>query len=192
MAKSLERIKARELRKQGVSVREIAKILHVSKSTASLWVRDIILSLEQLEKLRQQNIKGGEKGRILGALKQKQDRLERIQKGIKKGKRIFFHKFTTRELLIAGTALYWAEGTKGKNFTVTNSDPLLIAFMVGWFKETFKISPKTFKARLNIYPQQSEIAIKKFWSDLTSIPIKNFGKTFVKPVSKGYKKNICL
>jgi len=31
--------------------------------------------------------------------------------------------------------------------------------------------------------------IKNFWSELTGIPFQNFGKSFVKPVSKGYKKN---
>ncbi|MDI6733884.1 MAG: hypothetical protein QMD50_00090 [Patescibacteria group bacterium] len=45
------------------------------------------------------------------------------------------------------------------------------------------------KARLNIYPQQNREEIKRFWSDLTGIPIKNFGKSYVKPFSKGYKKN---
>lgn len=71
MAKFRERIRARKLRTQGLSVKNIATQLKVSKSTASLWVRDIILSLEQLEKLQQRRIKAGEKGRLLGAFKQK-------------------------------------------------------------------------------------------------------------------------
>ncbi|OGN13067.1 MAG: hypothetical protein A3C71_00445 [Candidatus Yanofskybacteria bacterium RIFCSPHIGHO2_02_FULL_43_15c] len=36
---------------------------------------------------------------------------------------------------------------------------------------------------------QKERRDKKFWSELTGIPFQNFGKSFVKPVSSGYKKN---
>ena len=31
--------------------------------------------------------------------------------------------------------------------------------------------------------------IKKFWSDITGIPLDRFGKSFIKPSNKGYKKN---
>ena len=186
MAKSLERIKARELRKQGISVRIIAKVLHVSKSTASLWVRDIILSLAQLEKLRQQNIKGGEKGRILGALKQKRDRLERIQKGIRKGKRIFFHKFTSRELLIAGTALYWAEGTKkSREVTFCNSDNKLINFMIHWLLRYFHIKRERIRCAVGINEihREREEYVKNYWSKVTHIPLSQFTKTSFKKVT---------
>lgn len=43
--------------------------------------------------------------------------------------------------------------------------------------------------RLNIYPQQNELKIKKFWSEPTGIPLTNFGKSYIKPISTGYKKN---
>lgn len=184
MAKSLERIRARELREQGVSVREIANTLHVSKSTASLWVRDIILTLEQLEKLRQQNIKGGEKGRLLGALKQKNDRLKRIQKGVEKGKTIF-PRLTSRELLIAGIALYWAEGTKKKReVTFCNSDPKLIKFMITWLRKCFNIPIERLKCYvgINAIHKHREELVKKYWSEISGIPFTQFTKTSFKKV----------
>ena len=52
MAKFKERIQARKLRKDGKSVKEIAQSLNVSKGTVSLWVRDIILSVKQLERIK--------------------------------------------------------------------------------------------------------------------------------------------
>lgn len=88
-----------------------------------------------------------------------------------------------------GASLYWAEGSKGKMCNITNSDPRLVLFMVRWIEKIFKIPAENLKARLNIYPQQNELKIKKFWSDLISIPVKNFGKSYIKPISKGYKKN---
>jgi transcriptional regulator with XRE-family HTH domain len=41
------------------------------------------------------------------------------------------------------------------------------------------------KPRLNIYSQQDENDIKNFWSDLTGIPMTNFGKTYIKPANRG-------
>ncbi len=61
--------------------------------------------------------------------------------------------------------------------------------MVSWFKLFFGAEPSQMKAGLNIYPQQDEKEIKKFWSEITGIPINNFCKSFVKPPNKGYKKN---
>lgn len=184
MAKSKERLKARELRGKGISVRDISKIVCVSKSTVSLWVRDIILSVEQLENLRQQHILGGAKGRLLGALKQKNDRLKRIQNGIEKGVTTL-PTLTDKELLIAGVSLYWAEGTKKKREVVfCNSDPKLVKFMISWLQKCFNLSID----RLSCYVGINEIhiereqGVKKYWSDLTQIPLSQFTKTSFKRV----------
>ena len=61
--------------------------------------------------------------------------------------------------------------------------------MVKWFEKIFDVSPNKLRVWLNIYPQQNELEIKGFWSQLTGIPIENFGKSFVKPLNKNYKKN---
>ena len=92
-------------------------------------------------------------------------------------------------LRLFGAALYWAEGSKGKRFEITNSDPYLILFMAKWLKRVFGIDGINLKARLNIYPQQNEREIKRFWSALTGIPAASFGKSYIKPLSKNYKKN---
>lgn len=88
-----------------------------------------------------------------------------------------------------GAALYWAEGDKKNHFAIANSDPFLIKFFVCWLKDILNVKPKNIKAHLNIYSQQNEGKIKRFWSELTGIPLKNFGKTFIKPLNKNFKKN---
>ncbi len=90
---------------------------------------------------------------------------------------------------LIGAALYWAEGSKTRLFQLTNSDPVMILFWVKWLNKILNIQAKILKARLNIYPQQNESNIKTFWSDLTGIPLVNFGKSYIKPLSKNYKKN---
>lgn len=184
MAKSKERLMARSLRKQGVSVKTIAKRIGVAKSSASLWVRDIILTVEQLENLKQQNIKGGEKGRLIGALKQKNDRLNRIQEGQRQG-HIIFSELNERELLLAGCALYWAEGTK-KNRIVSfcNSDPKLIEFMITWLRICFHIPIEELRCYIGVNEIHShrDNIMKEYWSKKTGIPITQFLKTSFKKV----------
>lgn len=184
MAKSIERLRARELRKAGVSVKSIAKQLRVAKSTASLWVRDIILSIEQLEQLRLQRIKGGERGRFLGTLKQKNDRLRRIKIGEEKGNKLV-GEVNKRELLLIGAALYWAEGTKKKReVAFCNSDPYLINVMIQWLQTCFNITKDRFYCTVGINEihRHREVLVKEFWSDMTGISMSQFRKTSFKKV----------
>jgi len=179
------KIKAISLRKQGLSYGEIARRLGIPKSTLSLWLKMIPLTDQQRTKLytRQVGILN------LGAQSQKHRRerevaliIERAQADI--GKPISFDTYR-----LFGAALYWAEGSKGRMFQMTNSDPNLILFWVRWLKKIYKIPANKLKARLNIYPQQNESHIKSFWSELLGIPLQNFGKSYIKPLSTNYKTN---
>jgi transposase len=54
--KTREQEEAQRLRREeGLSVREIQRRLNVAKSSVSLWVRDVPLTAEQLERLRRSN-----------------------------------------------------------------------------------------------------------------------------------------
>ncbi len=174
-----------ELRKRGLSYGEIKKKLHVSKSTLSYWLKDIRLTEEQRKRFYTANV-------LLlsrGAQSQKERRLREIAEIIKNAKKEVSSSISLESYRLFGAALYWAEGNKKNSLGITNSDPYLILFMVKWFEKIFDVPPNTLKAWLNIYPQQNELEIKKFWSQLTGIPLENIGKTFVKPLSKNYKKN---
>jgi len=184
VAKPRERIKARELRRQGVSVKEIAKRLDVAKSTASLWVRDIVLTKEQLEKLYKRMLKGAEMGRALGALKQKQDRLKRIESSKKKGCKLL-SKLSERQFFIAGLALYWAEGSKKqRRISFCNSDPEMIKFLILWLEKCFHISVERLSCYVGINQihEKRKNKVKTYWSDKTGIPIAQFTKTSFKKV----------
>jgi len=85
MAKSLLRLEARKLRKRGISVSKIASYLGISKNSASRWTRDIILSVEQLEKLRKSMLIGAELGRVKSAMIQKKRRLMRFENSRREG-----------------------------------------------------------------------------------------------------------
>lgn len=125
----------------------------------------------------------------MGAKSQKERRSAEVEAILKKSKEEIVGNISEETLKFIGIALYWAEGSKGKGLRITNSDPYLILFMVSWFEKIFGIKPNSLKAWLNIYQQQDNEKIKKFWSDLTGIPIGNFGKSYIKPLNKNYKKN---
>jgi len=179
------KLRAIKLRKKGLSYGEIKKHIPVSKSTLSLWLKSVPLTDGQKNRLYTKNILFLARG----PQSQRERRAREIMGILNGAKREIHIPLSLETYKLLGAFLYWAEGDKTVGFKITNSDPSLILFMVRWLKKIFEIPPSELKAWLNIYTQQNEEEIKGFWSQLTGIPIDNFGKSFVKPNSKNYKKN---
>ncbi len=179
------KVKAIKLRKTGLSYGDISKKLNVSKSTLSYWLKDIALTKEQQNKLYTKQILILSKG----PQSQKERRKREIEKILKEAENEILLPISLETFRLFGAALYWAEGSKTNGLKITNSDPCLVLFIVRWIEKIFNIPPKELKAWLNIYPQQNNSEIKQFWSELTGIPLEKFGKSFIKPLSKNYKKN---
>lgn len=177
--------KAIDLRGGGLSYGEIKKVLGVSKSSLSLWLKSIPLKSEYKKRLYTKQIRS----LSLGAKSQKERRAVEVKKIIEQAEDQIKFPLSEETLRMFGVALYWGEGSKRKMLEITNSDPYLILFFIHWLNKIFGIRSINLKARLNIHQEQSEIEIKKFWSELTGIPLKNFGKTYIKPISGGYKSN---
>lgn len=177
--------KAVVLRKQGLSYGEIIKQVHVAKSSLSLWLKGIPLSDKDRKRLYTKNVhlmaRGGQS--------QKERRKREVEAILATAAQEIDFPLSDETFRLMGAALYWAEGSKTGMFVFTNSDPHLILFMVRWIGKMFHIPARQLRGRLNIYQQQNDDEIKRFWSDLTGIPVTNFGKTFVKPMSTGFKKN---
>lgn len=182
---SILKEEAARLRRNGLSYGEIRKKINVSKSTLSLWLKSIPLKPEYRKRLYTKQIQVLSRG----TQSQKERRKREVGEIITHAKKEIVTPLSDQAFKLFGAALYWGEGTKGNLFQVTNSDPRLILFMVNWIEKVLHVKRTEMKARLNIYPQQNESEVKRFWSDLTGIPTKNFGKSYVKPLSKGYKKN---
>jgi hypothetical protein len=177
--------KVRILRKQGLSYREILQKVPVAKSSVSIWCRDIKLTTKQQNRLMNKWRAFVGRGPKATAKRRKKE----IQ-CIKRSAKTEIQRLTPYTFKIGGAILYWAEGSKNGSVVISNSDPRLIKFMVDWFEKIHKISPKKLKARLNIHKNQNDIKIKKYWSRITRIPLKNFGKSYIKPEGTGHRKNI--
>lgn len=179
MAKSVERLFARELRRGGASIREIAAILQVSKDTASRWCADIQLSPEQVALLIQRDRVGGAVGRAKAAEHKKAERLARFQSLAHVG-HCSVNSLSDRELYLVGIALYWAEGSKGRGrVRLCNSDPKLVLLYIAWLTRSFHIRRNDLTCRLSINAahQYRQVEIENFWVKQLRIPLCQFTKT---------------
>jgi transcriptional regulator with XRE-family HTH domain len=117
--KSIERDEARRLRAQeGLAIRVIAERLGVSKSSVSTWTRDIELTEEQHERLREAN-----------PIYNRQSRGQQSRRATARAARLAAQEDGRAQagqrdpLHIQGCMLFWAEGSRRRNSVVfTNSD----------------------------------------------------------------------
>jgi predicted transcriptional regulator len=173
------KLKAQKLRKRGLSVKEIEKRLKVSRSSVSLWVRDIKLTKKQLEKLYLNKKTGQLKGSIIAAMNKIKTREDITERLIKEGEKEV-GKISQRDKFITGVALYFAEGEKsGEHVSFSNSDPRAVKFMVDWFRKFCKIPEEKFRCSLYIHNNLSESEAKEFWSKLTKISLSQFRKSYI-------------
>lgn len=173
------KLKARILRKKGLSIGEIQKRLKVSRSSVSIWVRDIRLTKKQLEKLYLNKKTGNLKGSIIAAMNKIKTREELTKRLMKEGEKEI-GRLSKRDKFITGIAMYFAEGDKTDgDVGFSNSDPWAIKFMVDWFREICKIPSNKLKASLYLHDNLDEMKAKQFWFQLTNIPLDQFTKTYI-------------
>lgn len=191
MAKFKEKIRARELRHQGESIKEIAKKLKVSKGSVSIWCRNIELTPKQIEKLQKRMLICNYQGSIKGAMVQRERRLEEISKLQTEGSKLV-EQFSRRDFLLTGAGLYLGDGTKQKMTRITNSNPEIVKFVINWFKVVWGISRARFTLQvlINEIHKHRVSQVEKYWSKITGIPLRQFGKTtLIKAKNKKVYKN---
>ena len=96
-----------------------------------------------------------------------------------------------KELLIAGIMLYWAEGWKKNSGCIafSNSNPKMIQLFLKFLREICGIYENRLRVVLHLYENQKELELKKFWSKITRIPLKQFNKSHIHKGKSGtYKK----
>lgn len=175
MTKSLLKLRAQKLRRNGLSLKDIGQRLSVAKSSVSIWCRDIPLSQDQIKNLLKLKEKIMMRGRLKGALSQKTKKLRAIQEA--EAEAIKIKRLTRKEFFIAGIALYLAEGSKKMGrVQFVNSDPKVINFMLKWFKKFYNITPVDIKCTIliNQIHQLRDGQIKKFWQKYLKIKSEQF------------------
>ena len=186
MKKELQ-LKAIELRKQGYSVKELHKKLGVSKSSISLWVSTVPLSVKAKKRLMQNYTNG-------------QIASQKTIKEKTRQKNIVAQNFANTILpkseldkniqALLCSMIYLCEGNKSvrAGVTFTNSDPNLIASFVYLLRNSFDLNEKKFRVLMHLHSYHDEKTQKEFWSKITNIPKTQFHKSYLKPSNGRYKK----
>jgi hypothetical protein len=187
ISKDKERIKARHLRHKGFSLNQIVSTLKVSKSSASVWVRDVKMTSAQTKFLRHKaHLKEVITKRVTTRLKNENARRRIIMDNHK----VAISKPINLETLkILGTCLYWAEGgksQKNRSFSFWNSDPKMVQVMLAFLRNVCKIPEENFRAHINLHIHLDARAAERYWSAVSRIPVSQFYKT-TKVVSRASK-----
>ena len=179
---------ARKLRTEGKSLQEISTRCGIAKSTASLWVRDVILSEKALRILQKRFEYGKEK---LKVIKLQNKLLE--QKTLSKNAKNLLNKINidtnTRKLICS--IFFWTEGGKYTNSVVNfiNSDPSMISTFLALLRKSFPIDESKFRALIHIHDYHNKRRLMTFWSELTNIDLKQFNKCYLKPHTRIRKRD---
>jgi transcriptional regulator with XRE-family HTH domain len=172
---------ARELRATGLNYKEIAAALGVSKSSVSLWVRDIPrperLSYEECCK------RSAEGARLYWETERSAREAER--EGVRTAAADQIGELSQREVLVAGAIAYWCEGSKSKphqlreQVVFINSDPGLIKFFLR-FLASAGVQPTLIHFRVYIHETADVAAAEQFWADVTNSGPDAFYKAVLK------------
>jgi predicted transcriptional regulator len=165
--KAQEKLIACQLRSEGKTVNEIAKELKVSKSSVSIWVREIQLTTEQIDRIKSISPRFPN----LRANTNKEEALKQRQSYQEIG------KIKTRQassLFVMGCMLYWGEGSKNRNAVkMSNADPELMKVFIRFLREEFQVTDESIAIRISAYSNNGLICeeIQSYWLKILNLPV---------------------
>ncbi|ROP51598.1 hypothetical protein [Streptomyces sp. PanSC9] len=177
-AKDDLRARARELRRQGWTYDRIETELGCSRSSVSLWVRD--LPRPERKRTREEASAIAKKG-----WEEKLRLRDEDRRRTKEVARQAIGGLSARELFLVGVGLYWAEGGKDKpydrreNVTFVNSDPGMIEVFLAWL-DLLEVERDRLRFTVMIHETADVGAAERYWADLVGAPSSSFNKTTIK------------
>ncbi|GAA2310351.1 hypothetical protein GCM10010234_63160 [Streptomyces hawaiiensis] len=188
-AKDDLREKARELRLQGWTYDQIQVELGCSKSSISLWVRD----LPKPERKRTPEEASAIARRGWEAtLRLRDEERQRTKEAAKQA----VGTLSPRELFLVGVGLYWAEGGKDKpyarreNVSFVNSDPGMIRMFLAWL-DLLGVERERLRFTVMIHESADVTGAEQYWADLVGAERSAFNKTTLKRHNpKTRRKNV--
>jgi hypothetical protein len=165
--KQREQEEARRLRAEGKTLLEIATTLDVSKSSVSLWVRDVPFTPSPRRRCAQRRPHPLHDAKV-----------RRIAELNVIGRHMI-GELSDDALLVAGVALYAGEGSKTDGAVrFANCDPAMMQFFCKWLREVFEIDETRLRACVYLHAGLDLDAAEEFWSGITKIPRSQFKKAY--------------
>lgn len=175
------KVTAEKLRRKGYLYSEIAKELGVSKSSAHLWTKGLVLTdgekilvskklaISQRDKISNLRLLNKARYTEQSAIVQKE-----VAETLTKTQINTNHK----KLLCA--VLFWCEGGKDVSSGVRfmNSDPLMIETFLTLLRDAFEIKEEKLRALVHLHSYHNSQKQLHYWSKVTKIPITQFYKPY--------------
>ena len=177
-AKDDLRERARELRGQGWTYNEIQAELGCSKSSVSLWVRDLPHPEPRCTPEEQ-------RARMNAGLARLRAEQDQVREETKRAAAAAIGKLSDRELFLVGVGLYWAEGAKDKPYSrreqvlFVNSDPGMISVFLAWL-DLLQVERERLRFRVMIHESADAPAAERYWADHVGADGGSFNKTTLK------------
>jgi len=162
-----EQARARELRARGLTLLDIATELGVSKSSVSVWVRDVEFTPSPR--------RTGAHRRPHPAHEARLRQIEALDaEGVPR-----LGVLSDEAFLAAGIALYAGEGAKrDREVKFANTDPGMVRFFCAWFRRFFAIDEGRLRVRVYLHEGLDLDAAQQFWSDVTGVPLSQFRRGY--------------
>jgi transcriptional regulator with XRE-family HTH domain len=180
-AKDEIRAQARDLREKGLAYKEIAAKLGVSKSSVSLWVRD----MPRPERLSYEECAKRQAIAVEAYWSAERRRRAEAREAIRASEQGHIGPLTERDILITGAIAYLCEGTKSKPYrrsghvAFINSDPRLVRFYLRFLRSA-GVKDDQLSFRLSIHESADLRAAQEFWQRVTGADASQFHRPNLK------------
>ena len=171
------------------------RAIPVAKSTLGIWLKEAKLSKTENQKFTEAKRLASLRG---GQAKKKQ-RVERQNKIFLEAK-AKIKALSEYEFFLMGVCLYWAEGTKEKEYrpgsqvAFSNMDLKMIVLFLKWLDKVCKIQKNMIGFEITLHESHRERLneVRQFWSKVTGFPSNNFSQVYFKrsKIKKTNRKNI--
>jgi transcriptional regulator with XRE-family HTH domain len=189
-AKDEVREKARQLREAGWTYPQIAKELGVSKSSCSLWLRDMVHPLGTLEGQERRT------AAIRASAARTQVLREQERVAFKGEVADAIGPITDRDILVALAVSYWCEGGKTKPWARRevvqwmNSDLMLVKLFLEGLR-ILGVKNDQIRLRVQIHETASEEAARRWWAEQLDWHADDFMRSTIKRHNpKTIRKNV--
>ncbi|GAA2347331.1 hypothetical protein [Streptomyces violaceusniger] len=189
-AKDDLRARAREMRLQGMTYDRIQLELGCSKSSISLWVRDLPKP-DRPPRTREEASAIAKRG---WEPTMRRREIERQQTKLAAAREI--GTLTDRELFLVGVGLYWSEGGKSKPYSLReavifiNSDPDMIQLYLAWLA-LLGIEPARLRFRVMIHESAQVAEAERYWAETIGVDVTTLERTTLKKHNpKTVRKNV--
>jgi transcriptional regulator with XRE-family HTH domain len=176
--KVAEQEQARLLRAKNLTLADIASQLGVSKSSVSLWVRDVPFTPSPRRHSAQRRPHPQRLAKLAEIEAMDAEGVARIG------------TLSDEAFLAAGVALYAGEGAKRDgSVSFANSEPAMIGLHCAWLRRFFEIDESRLRVRVYLHEGWDLERAEEFWSQVTGVPRSQFHVAYRAAADPSIRRN---